>query len=45
MDFLFFQALGTTEVVSRREVPVKRGAYVPHSNDGGYFIRRILPEL
>ncbi|MDP6528035.1 MAG: hypothetical protein QF858_04170 [Candidatus Pacebacteria bacterium] len=22
-----------------------RGAYVPHSNDGGYFVRIVLPEL
>lgn len=22
-----------------------RGAYVPHSNDGGYFVREILPKL
>ncbi|HEY4528466.1 MAG TPA: hypothetical protein VJJ48_01400 [Candidatus Paceibacterota bacterium] len=22
-----------------------RGAYVPHSNDGGYFVREVLPKL
>lgn len=24
---------------------MKRGAYVPHSNDGGKFVRKILPKL
>ena len=24
---------------------LKRGAYVPHSNDGGYFVREVLPKL
>jgi len=24
---------------------LKRGAYVPHSNDGGHFVREILPVL
>lgn len=23
----------------------KRGAYVPHSNDGGEFVREVMPEL
>ncbi len=29
----------------RRDNPLTRGAYVPHSNDGGHFVREILPEL
>lgn len=24
---------------------LKRGAYVPHSNDGGYFVREVLSKL
>ncbi len=24
---------------------LQRGAYVPHSNDGGHFVRRIIPDL
>ena len=27
------------------EYEVKQGAYVPHSNDDGYFIHEILPKL
>ena len=25
--------------------PLKHGAYVPHSNDGGYFMNEVLPRL
>ncbi len=28
-----------------RTYPLQRGAYVPHSNDGGYFMRKVLPTL
>lgn len=27
------------------EHSLKRGAYVPHSNDGGYFVHEVLPKL
>lgn len=27
------------------QFPIKRGACVPHSNDGGHFIRTVLPTL
>jgi|SRR3989338_11274802 len=31
----------------RRELEpqLRRGAYVPHSNDGGHFVREVLPTL
>jgi hypothetical protein len=28
-----------------QEFPIKVGAYVPHSNDGGYFIRVVVASL
>jgi len=28
-----------------REFSLVRGAYVPHSNDGGYFVREVMPNL
>ena len=28
-----------------RKLYLKRGAFVPHSNDGGHFIRDVLPLL
>ena len=28
-----------------QEYCLKRGAYVPHSNDGGHFICKVLPKL
>ena len=28
-----------------RSYGLQRGAYVPHSNDGGHFVRRIIPDL
>ena len=28
-----------------REYSLKRGAHVPHSNDGGYFVREIAMKL
>lgn len=41
--------LCTTEDLFMEQVVVRhslrRGAYVPHSNDGGHFVRSILPTL
>lgn len=31
--------------VARRDYNLRIGAYVPHSNDGGNFVRAILPSL
>lgn len=28
-----------------RQYALKRGAYVPHSNDGGHFVRNVIPTL
>lgn len=28
-----------------REHNLERGAYVPHSNDGGFFVRMVMPRL
>jgi len=32
-------------VLLREEYGLKHGAYVPHSNDGGFFIHEIVPNL
>ena len=39
----FNQAI--TEGRLEGEPHLTRGAHVPHSNDGGHFVREVLPEL
>ena len=43
--------LGFSQIVAEslqnavEELELKRGAYVPHSNDGGQFVRVVIPSL
>ncbi len=37
--------VSTDEFVIWNGGPIVRGAHVPHSNDGGYFVREVMPKL
>lgn len=38
-------SVGSEEIATLPPCTINPGAYVPHSNDGGYFVREVLPNL